>query len=494
MNYLVNGTEMKQYDAFTIQKIGIPSMVLMERAALSVMEELKNQEFSLKKVLVVCGAGNNGGDGLAIARMLLLKGLCVEVVFAGEEEKATNEVKIQLQILRNYGFIIENNIKGREYTTIIDSLFGIGISRDIKGIYAHVIEKINDLSGRVLSVDIPSGISADTGKIMGVAVKADTTVSFAYKKLGTSLYPGAEFSGNVIVKDIGISERGFQGSPPFVYTYDSSDLIEMPKRSNYSNKGTYGKVLMIAGTYNMGGAAYLSGKSAYVTGAGLIRIYTPSENREILQTLLPEAVLTTYDKDNVNMEELEEAVKWADVVGIGPGLGTGEASAEILKKVVAFSKVPMVIDADGINIIAKNKELIKNHGQPIIMTPHLGEMSRLIRKEISYIADHIMEETHKFAKENGVICVLKDTRTAVSDGSESIYINESGNNGMSTGGSGDVLTGIITALLAQGLKEIKAASLGVYIHGLAGDCAARKKGYYSLMASDIINGITDVLK
>lgn len=492
MEYLLNCEEMKRCDVTTIQKIGMPSMVLMERAALSVVEELDS--FDLTRVLVVCGSGNNGADGYAVARLLHLQNIKVDVLFVGDEQKRTTENKQQQKIAEYYGVSSVKKIENNPYTTIVDALFGIGLSRPLSGKYLEIIEQVNQAEGEILSVDIPSGISADNGKVMGNAIKATRTVTFAFRKLGLVLYPGADYAGVVKVKDIGITARGFEGRFPKIYTYTRKDLERIPRRQSYSNKGTYGKILVVAGSKNMSGAAYFSAKAAYRMGAGLVRIVTPEENRQILQTLLPEAIVTTYQRSQLDGDWLTEAINWASAIVIGPGMGISEEAKYLLSKVLSISKVPLVIDADAITLVAKEPELLHDHEQKIIMTPHVGEMSRLTGKPIPKIADDIIEVAEKFAAEKKLTCVLKDARTIVTEGTEDTYVNISGNNGMATGGTGDVLTGVIVGLLAQGLREREAARLGVYIHGLAGDAAAAQKGPYGMLADDVCDAINEVVR
>lgn len=492
MEYLLNSEEMKRCDVTTIQKIGMPSMVLMERAALSVVEELDS--FDLTRVLVVCGSGNNGADGYAVARLLHLQNIKVDVLFVGDEQKRTTENKQQQKIAKYYGVSSVKKIENNPYTTIVDALFGIGLSRPLSGKYLEIIEQVNQAEGEILSVDIPSGISADNGKVMGNAIKATRTVTFAFRKLGLVLYPGADYAGVVKVKDIGITARGFEGRFPKIYTYTRKDLERIPRRQSYSNKGTYGKILVVAGSKNMSGAAYFSAKAAYRMGAGLVRIVTPEENRQILQTLLPESIVTTYQRSQLDGDWLTEAINWASAIVIGPGMGISEEAKYLLSKVLSISKVPLVIDADAITLVAKEPELLHDHEQKIIMTPHVGEMSRLTGKPIPKIADDIIEVAEKFAAEKKLTCVLKDARTIVTEGTEDTYVNISGNNGMATGGTGDVLTGVIVGLLAQGLREREAARLGVYIHGLAGDAAAAQKGPYGMLADDVCDAINEVVR
>jgi NAD(P)H-hydrate epimerase len=325
---------------------------------------------------------------------------------------------------------------------------------------------------------------------MGCAVKADLTIAIAYKKLGHLLYPGAEYNGKVALVDIGVYGAEHKTA---CFSYVEADVKRLPIRPNYSNKGTFGKVLIIAGSNNMAGAAYLAAIAAYRTGCGLVRIFTPKENRQILQTLIPEAILTTYDSNDFHMGALEEVIKWADVIDIGPGLGISKTSEIILEKVLEQSEVPLVIDADAINLLANNFYFLKNKKpENIIITPHLGEMSRLCGCDIQSIASDLIHFATDFAHKHKLICVLKDSRTIVADWSEKVYINQSGNNGMATAGSGDVLSGIIASLIAQSIEPYESATLGVYLHGLAGDYAASQHGRMNMIARDIVSGLEKI--
>ncbi len=267
----------------------------------------------------------------------------------------------------------------------------------------------------------------------------------------------------------------------------------LPERPVRSNKATFGKILIAAGSYCMSGAAYLSAKAAYRTGAGLVRVLTPEENRIIIQASLPEAILSIYDKDSADGEVVTNAVKWADVVAVGPGIGTSEEAEKLLLTVLKGSAKPIVIDADGLNIIAKNPRLWELVPKGSVITPHPGEMSRLCDCPIEDILADTEGICRGFAKAHGVVCVLKDHATVISNGEE-IYFNSTGNSGMATAGSGDVLTGMIAALMAQGMPPFAAAAVGVRAHGMAGDIAAEVLCEYSLMASDIVDNIHKVLK
>ncbi len=493
MEFLLNASQMKQCDGDTIQKIGIPSMVLMERAALAVKEELFREKLDLSSVLVVCGSGNNGGDGLAVARLLDEAGVRVSVAFVGKEASMTEETRLQMKICRNCGIKPCSNFRDKEYTTIVDAIFGIGANRKIEGEYAKLIDWINQSRAFVAAVDIPSGVSADTGKILGTAVRADLTVTFAYRKLGQILYPGAEYCGKVIRRDIGITADGLRNAMPCAFTYQPEDLSRIAGRRPYSNKGTYGKVLLIAGSHCMGGAAYLAALAACRCGSGLVRIFTPECNRVILQTLIPEAVLTTYTSSEDCLEKLKVSLEWADTAGIGPGMGKNSQTEEILQYVLHHFSKPLVIDADGLNVLAERKHWLKETEAKVIITPHIGEMERLSGCPKSQIVESLVAAAGREASAWETVCVLKDARTVVSDG-ERYYINTSGNSGMAAGGSGDVLTGVLCSLLGQKMNPFDAASLGVYLHGLAGDLAARKFGEHGMTASHLARAVGDVLK
>lgn len=490
MEVLLNSGQMKACDQAAIYKTGIPSMVLMERAALSVVDEMMEAHMNLASVLVVCGSGNNGGDGFAIARLLKERDVSVTIAFVGRETSMTEETALQKQICENCGIKVCTNFQEREYTTIVDAIFGIGLSRAIEGRYAQVVEWINCSHAQVVAVDIPSGISADTGKVLGTAVRADLTVTFAFRKTGQILYPGTEYCGKLICRRIGISLENDIMPAAFIYT--ETDLRKVAGRRAYSNKGSYGKVLLIAGSRGMSGAAYFSALSAYRSGCGLVRILTPECNREIIQNCLPEAMVTSYDSSQDAVGKLRELFFWADVIGIGPGIGTGAVSEAIMNCVLKESVLPLVIDADGLNLLAKQPSLLDQVKGPVIVTPHVGEMMRLTGKDKTEITENLLECTREYAKQNHVICVLKDARTVVSDGGR-IYLNTSGNHGMAVGGSGDVLMGVICGLLAQGMRPFDAASEGVFIHGLAGDLARKQSSAYGMIAGDIANQIGVVL-
>lgn len=495
MRKLVTGTQMKEVDYFAINEIGIPSVVLMERAALSVVEEIEKRVKGKERILVVCGTGNNGADGAAIARMLHLHDFLVTVLMIGDRENWTEEMKLQSAINEKLGMFLSEDCEliSDSYEIIIDALFGVGLTREIKGIFEDVINRLNQRnSGFMVAVDIPSGIHAGTGKVMNTAIRADLTVTFGFEKVGTALYPGKEFSKDTVVKDIGFPDCEGDWKERY-YAYDREDLKKIPERKDYSHKGTYGKVLIVAGSKGMCGAAYLSALAAYRTGAGLVKILTTEDNRQVLQTLLPEAIITSYssDMEEENPEEFKTLVEtecaWASVIVLGPGLGRGRYIAKLIESILLSAYVPIILDADALNTVAEFPYLTQYFTENIIITPHLGEMARLIEKDIEEVQENLLECALSYRDTYGVTCVLKDAATVVAQKDGRIYINTSGNGGMAKAGSGDVLTGIIAGLIILGFSEDEASAMGVYLHGLAGERAGELYGRHSLLAREIAN-------
>ena len=443
-------------------------------------------------MLVICGSGNNGGDGYAIARLLHLKGHDVTIFFAGNSQKRSEENAQQAKIAAHYEIPVITNLGTEEYSVIIDALFGTGLKREVTGHYREVLCSVNQMAGKKVAVDLPSGIHDTTGARMGIAFCADLTVAIAFPKRGLFLQEGNVCAGKILTGDIGISSETFsEGTVTF--GYEKQDLfLGFPKRKKNSHKGSYGKVLMIAGSKGMSGAAYLSAKAAYAVGAGLVQIYTHEENRVILQQLLPEAIITTYD--TFDSEQLEKLIQWADLIGIGCGLGKSDTAERVMQYTLKRALVPCVVDADGINILSKHMEWIEETNALIVLTPHMKEMSRMLQCSVKELIEQRMEKLHAFVERYKVVCVLKDARTLVAKEHQNTYLNLSGNAAMAKAGSGDVLAGVIVGILAQQCEPYTSACLGVFLHGLAGDMARDKKGAYSVLASDLVAEISSVLK
>lgn len=494
MQLWVNAAQMKAADQYTIQKLGVPSLELMEHAAQACVQVLEDEKVDLSHVCVVCGSGNNGGDGLAIARILQNNRYSVEIFCVGNPEHYTEETQEQMHRLQECGGKITYGMPQEDsYSVIIDAVFGVGLSRKVEGRYRQVIEQMNRMRGTKFAVDIPSGLSATTGCILGCAFKADYTVTFQLKKIGLELSQGRTMAGRVIVPDIGISTDSICEDQEIVRTAGKDIYRKMlPDRPEDSNKGTYGRLLVIAGSKGMAGAAYLNAHAAYMTGAGLVRVYTSSDNREILQTLLPEAIITTYEE--YNKEELLSLLTWADGVCIGSGLGMSRLSEKILKTVIEYVKVPCLIDADGLNLLAENKNYLNQMAERrFVITPHMKEMSRLTGTPVEELKADRIQILKDFISRYRITCVLKDSRTLIASEEKGIRMNLTGNSAMAKAGSGDVLAGVISGWMVQGKEAEDAAELGTYIHGLSGDLAKFEKGVYSVMARDLIEYISKAL-
>lgn len=502
MRYLVTGGQMKEVDRYTVEDMGIPSMVLMERAAMAVTKEVLKIGKNTDRIWVLCGSGNNGADGVAIARMLHLKGYEVMAILAGNEEKGSQEYLMQITIAKNIGVkLTDSDFISGPCDILVDALFGVGLDRDILGGHREVLDRIVGCKPRfTVAVDIPSGIHADTGQIMGAAIPANVTVTFGCEKLGTMLYPGKEYSGEVIVADIGFPESGFLRLGTEYFTLESGDEKLVPGRPAYSNKGDFGKVLIVAGSPGMSGAACLSALGAYRTGAGLVKVFTAEENRCILQSQLPEAIITTYrageagDRTEAFVKLLREQCEWASVIVLGPGLGQDDYVRNLVEEVLTNAYVPIILDADGLNAIAKYPELTSYFTENIIITPHMGEMARLTGSSVETIRKQLIATAREYADRFGITCILKDAVTIGALKDQRTYINTSGNSAMAKAGAGDVLTGIIAGLLALGLEESKAAALGIWLHGRAGDAIRQKYGEHSLLARELAEEIGTILQ
>lgn len=537
MDRILTGQGMKIVDNYTIGEVGIPSMVLMERAALSMTEYIKNVISRDKRVLCICGTGNNGADAIAVARQLVCAGYMADILIVGNEDRGSEEFLTQKSIAAKCNVEFLDNVTTREsaaynevckkiqkeYDFIVDGIFGIGLSREIEGVVKDLILYINSITAKtnkngnvlkVAAVDIPSGLNSSTGQIMGCAIKADYTITFGARKAGMYLCNGKDVCGQIVVRDIGFPDFAYESALTNLQSYlviEDEDLREYFLRKAHSNKGTYGKVLVIAGSENMYGAAYLSSMAAFKVGAGLVKIVTHKDNRELIYSKLPEAMISTYEveKDIDNLS-LETDILWADAVLIGPGLSTSITAKRLLEKTLnicrQYNKY-LVIDADGLNIMSADDILLNMLYDRVVITPHMGEASRLMKTDIPALSNNMVGMAYDFSDKHNVNIILKDSTTVIL-GIESlenkcnnrVYVNINGNPGMATAGSGDVLAGIVAGILAGGLtKELveenmtKAMAMSVYIHSVAGDMAAVKLGQVSMMATDIIEMISKVL-
>ncbi|HAG70071.1 MAG TPA: bifunctional ADP-dependent NAD(P)H-hydrate dehydratase/NAD(P)H-hydrate epimerase [Lachnospiraceae bacterium] len=494
MEAILTAAQMSKADDATINYFRVPSEVLMERAALSVVDAIEREGYNTEEVLVVCGSGNNGGDGFAVARLLTEKEIFTRILYTGKGDFSSLSpgARLQKEICYKYEipvlFSEDFDWDEDNSTLIIDAMFGIGLNRPLNADKAHIAERINEAreeGAYVVSVDIPSGIAADTGKILGAAVRADMTVTFGFKKLGQLLYPGSEYTGKLVCAQIGITKRSFLNTKPEYTAIEPSDL-PCVHRKDYSNKGTYGKLLIIAGSEGAGGCALLAARAAFGTGVGMVRVYTHSANRELILNNCPETIVDTYSSEP-SEEKLMKAAEWADVIAIGPGIGKDRSASGMLRLLLYRCEKPLVIDADAIMPLREYEEyLSQNYTRDIIITPHIMEMARFMDIERSIVLDDIIHVAKNVSERLNLVCVLKDARTVITRPSFGCRVNTSGNNGMAVAGMGDVLFGIIAGLLSQGMNAFDAASFGAFIHGYAADKAVIHTGKSGLLARDVI--------
>lgn len=501
---VVTSEEMRSIDRRTIKGYGLPGLVLMERAGLAVARGV--MELGKNKILVLSGSGNNGGDGLVAARNLHNAGFNVKVLLTAGKDRLGPDCLIQYKIAEKMGVPLEFRARVKPLdlhgAAVIDALFGTGLKKAVTGQLAVSLELLNESDVPVVSVDIPSGVSADTGEIMGAAVKADVTVTFGLPKRGHLLFPGADYTGKLHIADIGF--------PPELTTDERlrCNLIEgrdispfLPKRRHYSHKGDYGHVLLIAGSRGKTGAALMAAGACLKAGAGLVTIGVPEyltgsfQSRVTEEMLLP---LPDSGEGALSIKSLDRILafidKNADVLAIGPGVGTSRDTANLVRELVLRCTAPMVVDADAINAIGSGTDIFDKVKAPVILTPHPGEFSRLAKLNVPAIEKNRIEAASGFSEKTGTYVVLKGVPTVIAEPGGSVYLNSTGNPGMAKAGTGDVLTGVVAAFLAQGLSPIEASIAGVYLHGLAGDMAASKTGEHSLLASDVIGALPGALR
>jgi len=511
---VVTAAEMREIDRATIRTYGIPGLVLMESAGMAVAAKAM-ELFPEKRFLILCGGGNNGGDGLVAARGIHNSGSRAKAIILSKQDSLSPDCKAQYQLAQKTGVDIEfrktvskSDLHG---SVIIDAVLGTGLSKPVGGDLAKIFRLINEADVPVIAVDIASGISSDNGEVLGEAVMADHTVTFGLPKRGHFLYPGAGYTGSLQVADIGFPEK-LTGSEKIKAELVSRDIAAtlVPPRRRNSFKGDYGHVLVIAGSRGKTGAALMTAEASLRAGSGLVTLGVPETLLDIYQSrVMEEMTLPLADRGDGTLAAkaidaiLNFASQNADVIAIGPGIGVTPDTEEIVKKIVLSSAVPVVIDADGLNAVKDSTGIFSKAKSPVIITPHPGEMARLLRQKsvektdkktgisIQDIEKDRIETAISFAKKTGVYVVLKGVPTIVATPGGSAYINTTGNPGMATGGSGDVLTGIIASLAGQGLDSAAAAVLGVHLHGLAGDTAAAVLGEHSLIASDIISALPE---
>ena len=488
---ILSAQQLKELDKFTIEESYLSEEELIENAAKAFVIWYNNNISQIRNIKVFVGIGNNGADGLAIARILTQQGFKVEVYIALTNSKLSSEFSINKERLSglNLAAITELNDAVslpvvRDDDVVIDALFGSGLNRPVEGFAAEIIERINRSQALVISVDIPSGLFADKPSSGGV-IKADYTVSFEFPKLAFFMRENEQFIGSWTIQPIGLDREyalKMETREYFLYRDELQKYLPSLKRKDFSHKGDFGHVLTIAGSHGKIGAAVLMNKATLTAGAGLVTAHIPDCGYQILQTAIPEVMVETDAEKNV-VSHIPEFAKYS-VIALGPGLGTNWRTAHAVKDVMANSKKPLVLDADALNIIAENPNYLKDIPKGAILTPHPKEFARLFGK-----SDNGFEELKllkRKARELQIYIVLKGAYTKIADPEGNCYFNSTGNPGMATAGSGDVLTGIIAGLMAQLHDPLASALLGVYLHGLAGDFAKQKLGEQALTASDII--------
>ena len=537
---LVTSSQMRNIDNKTIQGIGISGLELMEKAGKGVALAAKEMlgDVKNKKVVIFCGRGNNGGDGFVVGRYLSEWGAEVEFYLTASREEVKGDAKTNLEKAVEMGLPINEVLKTEEIPSlvktdlVVDALFGTGFDGEITGYMKDIVELINSSDAPVISVDIPSGLHADTGQFTGPCIKAERTVTMALPKIGHFFFPGKEMSGKVSVVDIGVPPHVVEEENINLNLITEEEVKEMlPRRPGDAYKGTCGRAVLIAGSTGMTGAASLASLSSLRAGAGMAILGIPQTLNPILEIKLTEVMtkpLPDVRKKGAlalrGLGQIRELLKWGDCCAVGPGLGQHFETIELVRRLLIKIDMPTVIDADGLNAIAKDVSILKECQAPLILTPHIGELSRLNGAPAGEIAKDRIKYASDFAKEYHCILVFKGAPTIISEPGGQTYVNPTGNAGMASAGSGDVLTGIIVGLLAQMLmlKKVEKPALrhaqrgersrttegggediwkimmdsacaGVYIHGLTGDLAKEEKGEMGMIAGDMMEKIPEAL-
>jgi ADP-dependent NAD(P)H-hydrate dehydratase / NAD(P)H-hydrate epimerase len=497
--------EMRFMDRYAIEKLGIPEEILMENAGLASLNVLKSKiGLRRKKFLIFCGSGNNGGDGLVVARLIHSGGGHVKVFLLSDSGKFKGAAKTNFKINTHLPVDMVNLESAAaakkdlaNCDAVIDAIFGTGLDRPVAGSAAEVIALINKSKKKVLSLDIPSGVNGNTGIVMGGAVKADYTVAFGLPKIGNMLYPGYELGGELFISHISFPPSLYDKNELLIQT---NDYVALPQRPAEAYKGAMGDVLFIAGAANYYGAPYFAAMSYLKSGGGYSRLAAPrcvipvvaKRGREIVY--LPQVETAAGSISLKNKKALLEMAAKVDMVVIGPGLSLQEETVRLVKELTAAIKKPLLIDGDGLTAVSENPEILRGRKAATILTPHMGEMARLTGKSAAEISSNKIMVLRETAKKLKVTVILKGAHSLVGTCDGNIYVNLSGNAGMATAGSGDVLTGCIAAMYGMGLNPDKAARKGVFLHGYAGDLATAKKGTDGITAKDIMEFLPQALK
>jgi len=504
---IVTAHTMQELDRRAIEECGIPGCDLMEQAGKGCAEHIMAAYGTRqgKRAVVVSGKGNNGGDGYVIARYLLEKGWRVLVIVLAERAAITGDALTNLALLPDEilsfctgaGTLSEKHAEDlKSADVLVDALLGTGLSSDLQGSYLEAVELINKAPGKVVAVDIPTGIHGTTGRILGQAVHANMTVSFGVAKLGHVLYPAADYVGRLVIVDIGIPPHIVADAAGYEFLDEKLMAALVTRRDRQAHKGAFGHCLIVAGSIGKTGAAALAANSAVRTGSGLVTLAVPERLHPILEIKTTEAMTVPLpDTGNGHLTThaiavLEKHLINKNVLAVGPGIDRHSATVSVVQKLVETVTLPMVIDADGLNALAEDTTVLhRRKSRNIVLTPHPGEMSRLLGSAIPDVAAIRISVAQEFARSFGVYVVLKGARTIIASPDGMAAINGSGNPGMASGGMGDVLTGVIASLLGQGYATWDACRLGVFIHGLAGDLVAMEQGEIGMTATDLMDRI-----
>lgn len=510
---IVTAAEMKALDTAAIEDYGISGLVLMENAGRQVVDLIRRVTGDVRGriVAVFTGKGNNGGDGYVAARHLLNMGAEVKVLSLVNTGEITGDAAVNFEIWRKMGQKVytvnqgdgSNIVRLALLNTdlIVDAVYGTGFKGKMSEKAGRIVEVLNKSGKPIVAVDVPSGLEADTGRVNGPCVRANYTVTFGLPKLGMFLEPGADYTGEITVADISLPGVLIEKAAPQRYLI-TGDYVKdwLPSRPSLAHKGNFGRVLIVAGSRGMTGAASLAGEAAIRSGAGLVTVAVPETLHNIMEEKLTE-VMTVPLPDDGNGSLSREAGKKIlallddmDVLAIGPGLSQSPGVITLVRELLPSLKIPCVLDADALNALAGETAIFNELKAPVVITPHPGEMARLMGIKPKNVQEDRIGNAVKAAADWKVVTLLKGARTVVATPDGVVYINSTGNAGMATGGSGDVLTGMIASLIAQGMKPARAAAAGAYLHGLAGDQAASDKGMMGLIASDIISALPAVTR
>lgn len=494
--HIVTGKEMGEIDRFMIENIGLAGPILMENAGQAVASKLRDRLNPDDRIAVMIGTGNNGGDGFVIARILLNEGYDVDVWLIPPRKKIKGDAKQHFNIFEGAGFEIFEYLKHENlfadlldrYTVIVDALLGTGVKGEVRSPYGEIIEKINAAKAFVIAVDIPSGVPADGGEVQGIAVKADYTVTLQCPKISAVTYPAAGYYGQWETVDIGILRKVIEKAAPVRRIWQEDDVKRtFAKRRASSHKGSHGKGLLIAGSREMPGAAVLAAKSALRGGAGLLTVAIPDIIHPMVASQVTEAMYRLgSSEEGAFSGEFPFELPY-DGIAIGPGIGRSKGPALILEKLLKDSKIPLVIDADALFHLAETRELLKDRTAPTVLTPHPGEMARLTGMSVKTVQAHRFEVSRSFAVEYGIHLVLKGPYTIVTAPNGEQFVNQTGNAALAKGGTGDVLTGLVLALIMQHSDLQAAVSNAVYLHGKAADFLVQHNhSQADVLASDVI--------